>query len=434
MTKLHWWTKLLVSVVLFGGGSFTFSRGAAAGEVDDALSNDTAIAQGAMTALRNSGPQGLAAVLQRYDQSDDERLLPVIDAVAAQRDAIWSRLYWYTDLDRAKAAAQAEHKPILYLRLMGKLTDEYSCANSRFFRTVLYANYDVSKMLREQFVLVWGSERPVPFVTINYGDGRVLKRTLTGNSIHYVLTPQGKVIDALPGLYAPQTFSRILGDARIEALSSQRFGEMSTVDYPARTGDSLLRSWSSDSLRVVAPATAAIPKFVTPYAAKPAAIRAMPLAASKCVVEMPLLAGISPQYVAVVDRSIDAADSVMWRKVANLHLAEAKLDPSSIGLLKSKNPAAYAQGDLLQRTVQLFESQIALDTVHNNYEFRRKILGWLKESKGMIELEDLNSRVYSELFLTPRSDPWLGLVPDATYTALPDDGEPSTLPVTPAKR
>ena len=34
----------------------------------------------------------------------------------------------------------------------------------------------------------------------------------------------------------------------------------------------------------------------------------------------------------------------------------------------------------------------------------------------------LNKRVYSDLFLMPRSDPWLGMVPDSTYSALTGDG------------
>src|SRR5690606_2917456 len=109
-------------------------------------------------------------------------------------------------LEAAKAAASATGKPILSLRLLGKLTDEYSCANSRFFRTILYANESVSKQLRENYVLHWESVRPVPKVTIDFGDGRTLERTLTGNSIHYVLDAQGRVIDGIPGLYGPGAF------------------------------------------------------------------------------------------------------------------------------------------------------------------------------------------------------------------------------------
>ena len=288
MTKLRWWTKLLMCVALLTAGSLASLHGSTSLAVDDVLSNDPAAAGKAIAALRNAGPEGLAAALRNYDQSHDQRLIPVIDAVAAQRDAVWSRLYWYTDLDRAKAAAQSQNKPILYLRLMGKLTDEYSCANSRFFRTVLYANRDVSKTLREQYILVWGSERPVPVVTIDYGDGRILKRTLTGNSIHYILSPQGKVVDALPGLYAPQTFNKILTAARMAALPQTSGRSLIESDYRTVTFNSLGRDWIADRARIGA--TPVVEVAAGPIGPNPAAMKAMRRAVSKRAVEMPLLA------------------------------------------------------------------------------------------------------------------------------------------------
>jgi hypothetical protein len=51
----------------------------------------------------------------------------------------------------------------------------------------------------------------VPKVTIDFGDGRKLERTVTGNSAHYILTPDGEVVDCLPGLYGPQAFLNKLG-------------------------------------------------------------------------------------------------------------------------------------------------------------------------------------------------------------------------------
>ncbi|MGH7245288.1 MAG: hypothetical protein ACREJD_17895 [Phycisphaerales bacterium] len=145
-----------------------------------------------------SGPATLQNLLAKYDRDPASVSISAIDKVAGQYGAIWSRLYWHTGLEAAQVAARTEGKPILYLRMMGKLTDEYSCANSRFFRTVLYANATVSKLLREKFVLVWESERPVPVITVDYGDGRTLKLTITGNSIHYILDAEGRIIDALP--------------------------------------------------------------------------------------------------------------------------------------------------------------------------------------------------------------------------------------------
>jgi hypothetical protein len=37
-------------------------------------------------------------------------------------------------------------------------------------------------------------------------------------------------------------------------------------------------------------------------------------------------------------------------------------------------------------------------------------------------VDQLNERVYAELFLTPSSDPWLGLVTPDVYTALDNGG------------
>src|SRR6516162_6507450 len=60
--------------------------------------------------------------------------------VGGQWDEASARLYWFTDLEQAKAEAKRTNKPILSLRLLGRLDEELSCANSRLFRAVLYSN------------------------------------------------------------------------------------------------------------------------------------------------------------------------------------------------------------------------------------------------------------------------------------------------------
>src|SRR5262245_20928954 len=117
--------------------------------------------------------QRLDALLERYDRAPDgpvkERLAAEIDAAAHQKYASVSRLFWYTDFASAKAAAHESGRPILHLRMLGRLDEDLSCANSRLFRTTLYADQDVSRFLREHFVLYWSSERPVQRVQIEYG-------------------------------------------------------------------------------------------------------------------------------------------------------------------------------------------------------------------------------------------------------------------------
>lgn len=421
-----------------------------------------ALADRSVADLRRAGPAGLRALLDEYDRTADASLIPAIDAVAAQRDARWSRLYWYTDLAAAKSAATAEHKPILALRMLGNLTDEYSCANSRFFRTVLYANANVSSILRDRYILVWTSERPVPVVTIDYGDGRILKRTITGNSIHYILNSRGDVIDAIPGLYDPQTFATILTNAIAPATSddSQAPGLYRQAALTALDAD-----WSAVSAPApaygVSPAAIAqlastragtknevespLLTVVTPNTAPiaPDAREAADLAISKMRIERPLVnatAPANPPHAAKAARAAEGKsfvetpmiramvpaapaqpallDSEVWTALAARR--PAILDQRSIDLIRSQSPATYVDTAKLDQVVSNFQQAIAIDTLRNNHLFRRQILGWLQDSAMPMSL--LNDRVYSDLFLTPRSDPWLGLVPDATYSALTGDG------------
>ncbi len=198
-----------------------------------AVQGDERARSRAIEVLRGAGPAGLEALWAAHSGRDRTNGRPRIGCPAAgrgrvgapspgprcrrrARDCHTSRLYWYTDLDQAKAAARQAGKPILSLRLLGKLTDEFSCANSRFFRSALYANAEVGRALRERFVLHWQSVRPVPIVTIDFGDGRKLQRTVTGNSVHFLLDAQGRPIDALPGLYGPKAFLR--GIERAEGI------------------------------------------------------------------------------------------------------------------------------------------------------------------------------------------------------------------------
>jgi len=64
----------------------------------------------------------------------------------------------------------------------------------------------------------------------------------------------------------------------------------------------------------------------------------------------------------------------------------------------------------------------ALDNLRNEYLLHRRIHRWLLDAEEVPDVESLNARVYDELFLTPKSDPWLGLLPGDAYTALPKDG------------
>lgn len=121
-----------------------------------------------------------------------------------------AQLDWHTDIHAAVRDAQRSERPILSLRLLGRLDEEFSCANSRFFRTLLYPEPRVREAM-SAFVLHWQSLRPVPKVTIDFGDGRTLVRTITGNSLHAVLRSDGTPVDAILGLLSLDAFIAALG-------------------------------------------------------------------------------------------------------------------------------------------------------------------------------------------------------------------------------
>ena len=398
-------------------------------------------AAAAIATLRRAGPAGLDALLLAAEPvldraSSDPRWKDVtaaIDAVAGQRDAWVSRLYWYTDWDAAVASARAQGKPILSLRLLGRLDQDLSCANSRFFRTALYANAAVSHVLREGYVLHWQSVRPAPEITIDFGDGRVMRRTITGNSIHYVLDPDGRVIDALPGLYGPSQFLLALeSDAQV----ARELASASATERGARLGDlyarrisEAQRAWSRDLSRAgvtlvpIPPQVEAVPStFARPASTSmPTAAQALPIAYTKSVVERPFVLALLPGT-----SGAEPSDEA-WSQVAGLHVDGARLDPSSRILMWRKHCGAGiaalrapgATDTAFAGLVDRFEHAVASDEVRDLYLLRPRVLGWLAENPTTVA--ELNERVYSELFLTPNDDPWLGLSPDA-YSAIDGEG------------
>jgi hypothetical protein len=415
----------------------------------DAISTDASQSATAIEQLRAAGPTGLDALFRTYQNRIEarpntpandthwEQLRAAFDAVGQQRDCYASHLYWFTDLEKAKAAARASGKPILSLRLLGKLNEEYSCANSRFFRTTLYPNTEVSVYLRDHFILHWQSVRPVPRITIDMGDGRRVERTITGNSIHYILDADGNPIDALPGLYGAKTFLAELNRAVVaEQQASKLTGaarETFLKQYHSLRLAEVQRQWKIDLANFV-PVTALAASSFSTSAGTPDAIDAAPRAASKMAIEVPLLrAGAESAWRREQDRLDRLSTDAVWQKIAALHYQEAKLDAGSIKLIEFKQPPTAAAAmplaltkarieSPLVRMLRNLERSIAEDTVRNEYQLHSRIHEWFANGTAPQNLNALNSKIYAELFLTPNSDAWLGLAPADVYSALDGGG------------
>ena len=128
-----------------------------------AISNDS---EPAIKELRERGEEGLKVLFETYESEIENfkntgeksekwlRIAHALDTVAMQKDAYAAKLFWFTDLEKAEAEAEKSQKPILSLRLLGNLNEEFSCANSRFFRATLYPNARISEYLQKNYICI----------------------------------------------------------------------------------------------------------------------------------------------------------------------------------------------------------------------------------------------------------------------------------------
>jgi hypothetical protein len=394
----------------------------------EALSSDRSQLAQQVAQLRAQGPRGLEIFLNTHRDSlnnPSPEMREALDALCQQRDCYASKLYWYTDLAQAKAAAIASGKPILSLRLLGRLDQDLSCANSRFFRVALYPNAEIAQLLRDRYILHWESVRDVPKVTVDFGDGRKLEGTLTGNSIHYILDSSGRPIDAIPGLYGPQAFLRQLSEGEQAVKQyTQRQGtakESFLRDYHRQRLAAIQRQWAADLAKLGIQNPPRLVGMPADNSEPPSAVIAGTMAVSKSRVESPLLSNVSP---ATRNQAAlrEITDEATWQRIAQLYASDAKLDRNSIALIGAKRfPNGNAEN--LQRVVSNFENAIALDTVRNEYMLHSQIHQWFLEGNETINnVNALNEKVYAQLFLTPNSDPWLGLMSSEGYSAIDNDG------------
>ena len=98
---------------------------------------------------------------------------------------------------------------------------------------------------------------------------------------------------------------------------------------------------------------------------------------------------------------------------------DTRLSPSSIAIMRRH--ARHLGDEAFKAMLDRFERDLALDTVRNDHDLRIR-LGKLVIANNGLAVHRLNEMVYARIFLTPSSDPWLGLLPPDGYAALSGEG------------
>jgi hypothetical protein len=160
---------------------------------------------------------------------------------------------------------------------------------------VLFSDDRVAADINAKFEPVWESVRPVPVVRIDFGNDRVITRTLNGNIATYVCAADGQVLDVLPGLYEPHQYRRSLDQLCLLAAYVDQHGkdrrDVILRDYHRRQFEALSRN-------------------ETPH------VLASTAGISKRKIEKPLLALVSPELAKEMTSATEAEQETSTTGVA----------------------------------------------------------------------------------------------------------------------
>ncbi len=369
--------------------------------VDRALDGD----DDAIAELRAQGQDGLDELIERRAALgvSDPRWDTLVDRVAGQRYATHSRLFWYTDLEAAKTEAKSAGKGILSLRLLGRLDEDFSCANSRFFRTMLYPDPAVMAVLREHYVLHWESVANAPRVTVDFGNGRVLTRTITGNSLHYVLSAHGEVVDVIPGLVGPDVFANWLAAAapvahELATTPSLEVRDAAIAAHRNNVHSTLLTQWKTMLRRIGVKSPAGHSELVAATTRDVIETLAVDYSVRLSKESRALVEGLMPPAPDLAAGALGFRPRLAFRAM-----------PIAMGKSRAEQPILDKLDSVL--------ASLSRDELNNAYSLRARAL--MIAVGAPVELA--TRAIYAELFQTPLDDPWMGMAPLDVFTALPAD-------------
>jgi hypothetical protein len=269
---------------------------------------------------------------------------------------------------------------------------------------VLLSDDDTTKWLSENFVLSWENVREPAKVTIDFGDGKVLKRTLAGNTAFYLTTSDGAVVDVFPGVYTPQDFKKLVTEslegvaeaeaidaiARAEYVKSLHTGAFYQA-YLAEANTTMSKMYVEspilDAMRLAGPVPPA-PRVET--------------TTGKAVVEGPILRSLSLEGRPVPIP--DQEERLSFKGFAS-RLVDISKTPMGSDEARRRISGNASLSDE-QRQGQI----VRLDSRTNVRYVRPAVHLMFRDAvKGLVRPQDLTRTVYLDLLHIDVDDPYLGL-------------------------
>ncbi len=271
---------------------------------------------------------------------------------------------------------------------------------------MLLSDENTVKWLTENFVLSWEMVREPAKVTIDFGNGKKLERTLAGNTAFYLTTSDGTVVDVYPGVYTPEDFKKVVQSGLALAWDAQ--------DKSARDRESFVRDWHTAAFYRAYQSESAKTTGSKMYVESPL-LNAMALAgpeppptrvvattASKGMVESPLLnsLGKSPRALSVRD----LPEKLDFEGFA-ARLVDISKSPATAEQARRRFPINDAMTEE-ERQMQV----IRLDSRTNVLNVRPAVHLMFRDAvKGRMKPHDMTRLVYGTLLHIDIDDPYLGL-------------------------
>ena len=271
---------------------------------------------------------------------------------------------------------------------------------------MLLSDPKAQQFLQSEVVPSWEMVREAPKVTIDFGHGKKLERTLKGNTVLYLCTPDGKVLDAWPGVYTADDFLRqatnSLAELRklnidpgkpltnTEATALIAWHHRAAAGYASRT-DMPIRTTTS-KMGVESPILKLLGQPVDP----PRGPYAYGLARQNAAQQT------SPNPPPTADQS--RMRMLFARYVARLH--DASEDP-----MDASRATVVATGEVAPNLSPEELGRIAVqkDSSNNSFYVRPAVHLWIASLDAIPTPQTAKLDVFKTILHVPIDDPYLGL-------------------------
>lgn len=242
---------------------------------------------------------------------------------------------------------------------------------------MLLSDENVRKVLRESVVPCWETVGQTAKVTIELGNGRIIRRTLGGNTVIWLLRSDGTVVDAFPGVYTPRDF---LGQLR-PALAAWRAAETS--------GGGSLASWHRSLSR-------------------PVAVKDFDVSISKAAVESPVIKNLKQGRPKREDGGERASNPLRSKRSnGRARLVDVSKRPATSEEVRNRFASA-SPGRTLSPT-EIGRLVVERDSANNVRVVRPLVHGFLAAFATPPPVLECRRTVFEKILQVSLTDPHLGL-------------------------